>query len=273
MPSEIMSKSSVDSAALAAALVACVAGLLLIPSGFVWLTSILGLTILITVLSYDQEGYRTILQSIAFAGTCGLCFTVAAIAPYVFIYGLPNAQEPVLVSRWLPFTWLFVTVLLIIVDRARMGARAVTAQAGAASLGSVFTPKSSAAAPVLASASSVADSSVAYSQPHLVRDQAPVASPVAAPPPPPPARDPAPAPVSPAPPHLVEIYVHLTGESLNLMRSVMAEPLGRDYYRITDTMPDNETWQFTPGQVVRCKKQNLSTGKAMVAVEEAPRAQ
>jgi hypothetical protein len=33
-------------------------------------------------------------------------------------------------------------------------------------------------------------------------------------------------------------------------------------------MPDGEEWRFMPGQVVRCKKEKLSTGKAMVAVEE-----
>jgi hypothetical protein len=65
--------------------------------------------------------------------------------------------------------------------------------------------------------------------------------------------------------------VSLLGEGLNVLRTVRAESLGRDYYRITDEMPEGETWQFQPGQVVRCKKQKLSTGKAMVAVEEAPR--
>jgi hypothetical protein len=69
------------------------------------------------------------------------------------------------------------------------------------------------------------------------------------------------------------IYVSLLGEGLNVMRTVRAEHLGRDYYQIIDTMPPEETWQFQPGQVVRCKKQNLSTGKALVAVEEAPRSQ
>ncbi len=67
------------------------------------------------------------------------------------------------------------------------------------------------------------------------------------------------------------IYVSLLGEGLNVMRSVRAEPLGHDYYRIIEEMPQTETWQFQPGQVVRCKKKTLSTGKAMVAMEEAPR--
>ena len=68
------------------------------------------------------------------------------------------------------------------------------------------------------------------------------------------------------------IYVTLVGEGLNVLRSVRAEHLGRDFYRIVDPMPEGETWQFEPGHVVRCKKKNLSSGKALVAIEEAPRA-
>lgn len=68
------------------------------------------------------------------------------------------------------------------------------------------------------------------------------------------------------------IYVTLVGEGLNVLRAVRAEHLGRDYYKIVEPMPDGETWQFGPGQVVRAKKKNLSSGKAMVATEEAPRA-
>ena len=69
------------------------------------------------------------------------------------------------------------------------------------------------------------------------------------------------------------IYVSLIGEGLNVLRSVRAEHLGRDYYRIIDTVPEGEIWEYGPGQVVRCKKKNLSSGKAMVAYEEAPRSQ
>lgn len=67
------------------------------------------------------------------------------------------------------------------------------------------------------------------------------------------------------------IYVSLVGEGLNVLRAVRAEHLGRDFYKIVEPMPDGETWQFGPGQVVRAKKKNLSSGKAMVATEEAPR--
>jgi hypothetical protein len=38
-------------------------------------------------------------------------------------------------------------------------------------------------------------------------------------------------------------------------------------------MPEGENWEYAPGQVVRCRKKNLSSGKGLVAYEEAPRAQ
>ena len=71
----------------------------------------------------------------------------------------------------------------------------------------------------------------------------------------------------------VSIYVTMLGEGMNVLRSVRAEHLGRDFYIITEQMPADESWQFVPGQVVRCKKKNLSNGKGLVAYEEAPRAQ
>jgi hypothetical protein len=47
--------------------------------------------------------------------------------------------------------------------------------------------------------------------------------------------------------------------------------MGRNFYRIIESMPEGETWEYGPGQIVRCEKKKLSTGKALVAVEEAPR--
>lgn len=83
---------------------------------------------------------------------------------------------------------------------------------------------------------------------------------------------PSPMPIIPRTGKETMIYISLMGEGLNVLRSVKAEHLGRDFYKIIDEVPEGETWQYQPGQVVRCKKQNLSSGKALVAVEEAPRA-
>lgn len=88
--------------------------------------------------------------------------------------------------------------------------------------------------------------------------------------------------VAPPPPQAVPIpqgsgkpatiYLNLVGEGLAVLRSVQAEHLRKDYYLIVEPMPPGENWEFQPGQVVRCQKRNLSSGKALVAVEEAPRA-
>jgi hypothetical protein len=68
------------------------------------------------------------------------------------------------------------------------------------------------------------------------------------------------------------IYLNLMGEGLACLRPVQAEHMGKDYYRIVETVPEGEAWEFQPGQIVRCQKKNLSSGKALVAIEEAPRA-
>jgi hypothetical protein len=141
--------------------------------------------------------------------------------------------------------WIGGTFLFTIVDRARMGGR--------------LQPL-----PPATSFSSITAS------PSPVTSEA--AAPEAAAPPPP---SPAPAPYTAKPtrpPKEVMIYVGLVGEGLNVMRPVQAQDLGRNYYLIVETMPEGETWEYTTGQVVRCQKKNLSTGKGLVAVEEAPRA-
>ena len=117
-------------------------------------------------------------------------------------------------------------------------------------------------------------------------------TPVAAPPPPPPA-PPAPLqapvqatasyaapasiafsdtpqPLAPLRPgaEITTIYVDMTSGGYSCLRGVQAEHITRDIYRILEPMPAGEEWKYPPGQVVRCKKEKLSTGKAMVAVQE-----
>ncbi len=303
-----MTKPLIEPTVLALTLLAAVASLALVPAGYTWMASIAGLILLFTIFSFDDDTYRTVLQSLSFAGVCAFCLSVAAIIPYQYVYGLPTAREPQLVNRWMPLTCAFALLLFWVIDRARMSGRVTRPRAGAAAVGSMFSP-----APIAETVSvtpppitptpippTPITSSPFTSSPFTPLPltpspftSAPVTSAPVIPPPvtAPPvvaspmvttvrtesaaprlvrSETPVPMPAAP-PPKLVEIYVRLTGEGLNLMRSVQAEALGRDYYRITDTMPETETWEFTPGMVVRCKKQNLSTGKAMVATEEAQR--
>lgn len=266
VPDKMMTKPSIKPTVLAATLVAGIASLLLVPAGYAWMASIAGLILLFTLFSFDDESYRTILQSLTYAAVCAFCLSVAAIIPYQYVYGLPTPREPQLVNRWIPLTCAFATLLFWVIDRTRMSSRITRPGAGTAAVGTMFspaptvqpspqTPQHESAAVPVAPAPLMTTVRSEPAAPHLVRSEPQM-------------------PIPPAPvqsPKLADIYVRLTGEGLNLMRTVQAEPLGRDYYRIVDTMPETETWEFTPGMVVRCKKQNLSTGKAMVATEEAQR--
>ena len=64
------------------------------------------------------------------------------------------------------------------------------------------------------------------------------------------------------------IYIDITDHGISLLRSVLAEHIARDIYRIVESKPEGEIWRYEPGQTVRCRKQKLSFGKALVAFEE-----
>ena len=223
-----MTKSQIDPAALLLALIAVGLALALLPGSFGWLSTISGVILLLVLFSYDQQGYRSAWQSLAFSAVCGFCFMLAAA------YVLQRFAGRGDLDALLPLTWAVATIVAMFVDRTRVSGRQT---------------------PLLEQA----------------REQ-PIASEAqfAAPPvqPPPSALSPPlPAPATYAPPEAT-IYVALVGEGISCLRSVKAEHQSRDIYRITEEMPENEMWKYQPGQVVRCKKQNLSSGKALVAFEE-----
>ncbi|MFL6451978.1 MAG: hypothetical protein ACJ746_30570 [Bryobacteraceae bacterium] len=273
-----MPKNEVDSTILLLGVVAGAAALLLISSGQSWLCGAGGLALLLSLFAYDLEGVRSVLQSVAFSAVCALSFAavIAPIAPYLF--SLSGPTDPLLGQKFLPFVWLASTILFLVIDRVRMTGRVAvdrTLPSVRPSLRVATAPSPSfipPQVPVTAAVKPVAPPPPPPRppavEPVLVREEPP-------PPPPPPPVTPAPAPTPIPVPSGKEtsIYVNLTGEGLNLLRSVRAEHLGRDFYRIIDTMPADETWEYPPGAVVRCKKKNLSSGKALVAFEEAPRAQ
>ncbi|MFL6465515.1 MAG: hypothetical protein ACJ73N_14030 [Bryobacteraceae bacterium] len=264
-----MSKSQIDSVALIAATLAGGLALLLIPSGLLWMTSLIGLILLLVLLAYDGDDRRSVFQTVAFSAVCGFCITLASIAVYEFLFKGIAPDFPQLTRTWLPITYVCATVLVLLVDFARMSAR----------VGSTH--------PFDALHSPLASPPLSPKPPHAISQHAP-ASPVLVTEPPDeiihpepieprlvrnsePAR-PIPDPIPVKPGKETNIYVNLVGEGLNMLRSVRAEHMGRDYYRIVEPMPESEQWEYGSGQVVRCRKKNLSSGKALVAVEEAPRA-
>jgi hypothetical protein len=276
-----MSKNEVDSTVLLLALIAGAAALLLIPAGHSWLCGAAGLILLITLFAYDVEGSRSVFQSFAFSAVCGFSVAVALVPVAPALFSLTGPADPQLGGKWLPIIWLASTVLFIVIDRARMSGRVATDRPDVSARPSLRVTQVPAQPPVHASMQPVAPPppppppppAPIAPEPVLVREEPPPPPPVLPAQPPVPAAQPPAAPVPIPKGKEANIYVNLTGEGLNLLRSVRAEHLGRDYYRIVDTMPPDENWEYPPGAVVRCKKKNLSSGKALVAYEEAPRAQ
>lgn len=68
---------------------------------------------------------------------------------------------------------------------------------------------------------------------------------------------------------LREIYVHLENEGTEVWRPVDAKHIEADLYLIPEdtVVPDDETWQFQPGTVVRCTHADKQGEDCLIAVE------
>ena len=121
-----MLKSQIDSATLVLAVIAVTLGLTLMPGGFALVASLGGLCLLFILLAYDRDGYRSALQSLAYAAVFALSVTLAAAIILKMIalsYGQAHPETDQFATRWLPAVWIFVTVIFWPIDRARMSAR------------------------------------------------------------------------------------------------------------------------------------------------------
>ena len=68
-----------------------------------------------------------------------------------------------------------------------------------------------------------------------------------------------------------QIFVALLDEGTNVWRPVAAKNVGAGEFEIVGTMPDDETWQFLPGAVVRCEPHRFADGKVGLVAVEASR--
>ena len=69
---------------------------------------------------------------------------------------------------------------------------------------------------------------------------------------------------------MAEIYVALLNEGTPVWRPVPGVAMAEDVFRLTPKAqpPDDEEWQFAPGESVRCELRVLSGGApVLVAVE------
>jgi len=67
----------------------------------------------------------------------------------------------------------------------------------------------------------------------------------------------------------VKIYIRLLGEGTKVSRPTEAADLGNGLYQVfasSDYNPDDETWEFPPGSVVRCETHRDGTGEFLLAV-------
>lgn len=68
-----------------------------------------------------------------------------------------------------------------------------------------------------------------------------------------------------------EIFVALIGEGGDVWRPVQAEPVSPGCFRITsrNANPEDEVWEFTQGELVRCEQRTFSRGASgMVAADK-----
>lgn len=69
----------------------------------------------------------------------------------------------------------------------------------------------------------------------------------------------------------IEIYVYLLGDGTDVWRPVQAERLSDKTFRIVSNNldPEDEKWQFSTGDIVKCEERILSNSKkCLVAIEK-----
>jgi hypothetical protein len=71
--------------------------------------------------------------------------------------------------------------------------------------------------------------------------------------------------------HVVQIYIALLDEGVDVWRPVQAEHLRGNVYRILSQSYDRtiESWQFQPGDEVLCEMVESSDGRILAATRKA----
>jgi hypothetical protein len=286
-------KSEVNALTLVFIFIAASLAPTIAPEHSIFAQPLVGAVLLVVLFSYDREGHRNVAQSLGFAGVAGYC--VAHIV-HPLLAGLVLSNRDTL--PWFSIIWIVSALILWAVDISRMGSRAAAQPylAAPSAQPPVIVRQSAQEEPVRVQPAFQAppppprppvrpsSATSLFSQPMTPPrpPEAPRPSeeiptmPVSVPQPEPiqsaPVPPPNALPVSSGGGKPTQIYLNLVGEGLAVLRSVQAEHVGKDYYLIVEPVPPGESWEFQPGQVVRCQKRKLSSGRALVAVEEAPRA-
>ena len=68
----------------------------------------------------------------------------------------------------------------------------------------------------------------------------------------------------------ITIYVALKDEGVPVWRPVSATEVAPSRFRIDDSIPEDEVWEFQPGQIVECEMRRFdSDDSKLVAVRVA----
>ena len=68
--------------------------------------------------------------------------------------------------------------------------------------------------------------------------------------------------------HPRTVYVALLDEGTAVWRPVPAEPLGMGLFCLAGVVPDGESWEFLPGETVRCvEKAFCDSSRHLIAAE------
>jgi len=65
------------------------------------------------------------------------------------------------------------------------------------------------------------------------------------------------------------IYIELLDEGIDVWRPVQSKEQPDGTFKLPDHAPDGEKWRFPPASRVRCQRQDLADGPALVATELA----
>lgn len=67
----------------------------------------------------------------------------------------------------------------------------------------------------------------------------------------------------------LKVFVQLLGEGTVVFRPTLGVPLGNGMYRLLPTDdydPEDESWEFLPGSIVRCEERRINGDQVLVAV-------
>lgn len=66
------------------------------------------------------------------------------------------------------------------------------------------------------------------------------------------------------------VHVSLLGEGTPVWRPVQARHIQDLVYELAGVVPDDEVWEFKPGQVVECAARDFDGERQLVAVRQLP---